>query len=103
MFQKNLTKINVIKQGKFVLYQNVKECKSKFIYNKKLDERKYDEVFAHMKIDLPSLICGFLNGVGGRVVIGADQERKIKGIKMSRKDMDIFQIDLDIELRKFHP
>lgn len=48
-------------------------------------------------------ICGFLNSYGGSLYFGINDSGFVKGISLTRQDIDEFQINLDVNLRKFHP
>lgn len=48
-------------------------------------------------------ICGFLNSFGGKLYFGINNDGFVKGMYLNRQDIDQFQIDLDISLRRFQP
>jgi len=48
-------------------------------------------------------VCALLNSKGGNLVIGCDNNQNVKGIKMSRESMDLFQRHLDECLKHFNP
>lgn len=48
-------------------------------------------------------ICAFLNSYGGSIFFGINDDGVVKGMMLSRKDIDKFQVDLDIALRDFKP
>lgn len=50
-----------------------------------------------------SYICAFLNSYGGELYFGINDNGIVKGIQLSRKDIDDFQVNLDICLRNFNP
>lgn len=58
------------------------------------------------KLDLNTAveyICAFLNSYGGTILFGVNDEGIVKGLFLTRKDIDTFQVDLDIALRDFRP
>ena len=80
----------------------------RFVFNKLED--LYENQFVEFKrlkgLHLQMIvnyICGFLNSFGGSLYIGIADDGYIKGITLSRHDIDQFQVDLDRALRLFHP
>lgn len=60
--------------------------------------------FTHLEVKtITNYICGFLNSYGGKLYFGINNDGLVKGIQLSRQDIDQFQIDLDISLRRFQP
>lgn len=80
----------------------------RFVLNKMLDlfENQFIEFKRlkglHLQMIL-NYICGFLNSYGGSLYIGIADDGYVKGIALSRQDIDQFQVDLDRALRQFHP
>ena len=80
----------------------------RFVLNKLVD--LYENQFVefkrlkglHLQMIL-NYICGFLNSYGGSLYIGIADDGYVKGITLSRQDIDQFQVDLDRCLRLFHP
>jgi hypothetical protein len=80
----------------------------RFVLNKLVD--LYENQFVefkrlkglHLQMIL-NYICGFLNSFGGSLYIGIADDGYVKGITLSRQDIDQFQVDLDRCLRLFHP
>jgi hypothetical protein len=48
-------------------------------------------------------ICAMLNSHGGTLLIGLDPEKKIKGRRLNREDIDKFQRHVDEALKQFNP
>ena len=112
-FEKNeniFVKMNTSKilkiEGKKVRV-NVNDAE-RFVFNKLED--LYENQFVEFKrlkgLHLQMIVnyvCGFLNSFGGSLYIGIADDGYIKGITLSRQDIDQFQVDLDRVLRLFHP
>lgn len=101
----NTTKILKI-EGKKVRV-NINDAE-RFVFNKLED--LYENQFVEFKrlkgLHLQMIVnyvCGFLNSFGGSLYIGIADDGYIKGITLSRHDIDQFQVDLDRVLRLFHP
>lgn len=80
----------------------------KFTINEKLDEFEsiYIEFKHFSRLDINTAldyICGFLNSYGGSIFFGVNDDGIVKGINLSRKEIDHFQVNLDIALRNFSP
>ncbi|KAM3135187.1 hypothetical protein pb186bvf_012652 [Paramecium bursaria] len=57
-----------------------------------------------LRLDLIlNYICAFLNTQGGTLYIGISDNGLVKGIKLTRADIDGFQLELDNYLRQFDP
>lgn len=100
-------KKEIIKKGKYFCRPNYNNS-SHFIYNKEIEafESIHDEFKNFSKLDLRTClnyICGFLNSYGGTLYFGINDDGIVKGMVLSRKDIDEFQIGLDISLRNFTP
>lgn len=48
-------------------------------------------------------VCAYLNSYGGKMFFGINDDGFVKGIHLTRKDIDDFQVQLDIALRNFTP
>ena len=80
----------------------------RFVFNKEVDmfESQYVEFKRLKGLHLQMIVNyvgGFLNSFGGSLYIGISDDGKVKGISLNRDDIDQFQVDLDITLRKFIP
>jgi hypothetical protein len=81
---------------------------AKFIVNSEVDIYENIHVeFKHFTIlnlkTVTSYICAYLNSYGGTMFFGINDSGFVKGITLSRKDIDEFQVNLDIALRNFQP
>ena len=79
-----------------------------FLYNKEVNmyENIHTEFKHHLLLSLKVVteyICAFLNSYGGNLYFGITDNGIVKGIQLSRKDIDEFQVNLDIALRNFSP
>ena len=105
--EKKKTKRQTIKKGKFLCKYNDANAQDYF-YNKEVQMyESITEEFKHFtKVDITTIlnyICGYLNSYGGSIYFGINDDGIVKGIQMSRKEIDDFQINLDIALRNFMP
>lgn len=50
-----------------------------------------------------SYVCAYLNSYGGKMFFGINDSGFVKGIQLTRKHIDDFQVELDIALRNFTP
>ena len=91
----NLCKPNAFKTAKFVLNSEVD------IYENIHIEFKHFTIL-NLKT-VTSYICAYLNSYGGTMFFGINDSGFVKGITLSRKDIDEFQVNLDIALRNFQP
>lgn len=91
----NLCKPNAFKTAKFVLNSEVD------IYENIHIEFKHFTIL-NLKT-VTSYICAYLNSYGGTMFFGINDSGIVKGITLSRKDIDEFQVNLDIALRNFQP
>ena len=91
------------------LYRNgSKNENSKYIINKELQIFECQSIEFKLSKSLHvQLICnyisGFLNASGGCLLIGIANNGIVKGISLSRDQIDDFQIELDRNLRNFVP
>lgn len=81
---------------------------SEFYYNQEVEmfEDINHEFKNFSQLDVKTItnyICGFLNSFGGKLFFGINNDGFVKGMYLSRQDIDQFQIDLDISLRRFQP
>lgn len=100
-------KKKVIKVGRHYCRPNWNKS-AKFVYDKEVEvfESIHDEFKHFSKLDLRTClnyICGFLNSYGGTLYFGINDEGIVKGVVLGRKEIDEFQINLDITLRNFVP
>lgn len=100
-------KIKIIKKGKHICRYNVNKS-NQFVYDKKVEmfeNIKYE--FKHFtKLNLQvclNNICGFLNSYGGTLYFGISDSGIVKGTYLNSKDIEDFQLSLDISLKKFYP
>ena len=54
-------------------------------------------------VDVSKFICALLNSNGGTIFYGLTRKFIVNGQKISRKDFDFFQVNLDVLLRNFQP
>ena len=88
-------RVNLNESSRFVLNRLVDLYENQFIEFKRLKG-------LHLQMIL-NYICGFLNSFGGSLYIGIADDGYVKGITLSRQDIDQFQVDLDRFIRMFHP
>lgn len=85
-----------MEQHKFVLDKTVafleNENLSNAFYLKKMDLS-----------DISKFICALLNSNGGSIFYGITRKFAIAGLRITRKEFDFFQVNLDILLRNFQP
>lgn len=79
-----------------------------FQMNSTFGETDWGEASRGAKLDLNStidFICAALNSAGGsgRLLFGVSEEGLVRGVALSRKDLDVFQVNLDIALRGVMP
>jgi hypothetical protein len=101
------SKKQVVKIGGMMCKPNHTKAE-KFILNAEVDiyENIHIEFknFALLNVKTAtSYICAYLNSYGGTMFFGINDNGIVKGIQLSRKDIDDFQINLDICLRNFQP
>lgn len=82
--------------------------KSRFYLNQEVqmfeDIRTEFKNFTNLEFKIAcNYICGFLNTFGGSLYFGINNDGYVKGINLTRQDIDDFQINLDVNLRKFTP
>lgn len=88
-------RINANNTRRFVLNKLIDLYENQFVEFKRLKG-------LHLQMIL-NYICGFLNSFGGALYIGIADDGLVKGIALSRQDIDQFQVDLDRSMRLFHP
>lgn len=81
---------------------------AKFVLNEQLETfehlhlefKQFTRLEVHTALDY---ICGFLNSFGGTLLFGVNDDGVVRGVQLTRRDIDSFQINLDISLRSFIP
>lgn len=104
---RNRSASKVIKKGKTLVLPNTNKSNTFFLDSQvSFFEKIQVEFKQFMKLDIQTAadyVCAFLNSFGGSLYFGINDEGVVKGIPLTRKEIDTFQINLDIALRNFSP
>lgn len=94
-YEGRLCRNNINNARRFILNREVDMFESQFVEFKRLKG-------LHLQM-IVNYVGGFLNSYGGSLYIGISDDGRVKGISLSRDDIDQFQVDLDRTLRQFIP
>lgn len=86
---------NIHRTEEYIFNREVNMYESQFVEFKRLKG-------LHLQMIL-NYIGGFLNSYGGSLYIGISDDGRVKGISLTRDDIDQFQVDMDRALRQFIP
>lgn len=86
---------NIHRAEEYIFNREVNMYESQFVEFKRLKG-------LHLQMIL-NYIGGFLNSYGGSLYIGISDDGRVKGISLTRDDIDQFQVDMDRALRQFIP
>ena len=110
----NKTNVNNNNNNKIIKYNKNEDIKYRkyFIYEEHIYQ--YEDLYTEFKNyylpfrkeqtdELKRQFCGFLNAEGGRIYIGIDDNRIVKGISLNEKEIDILGNELVNYTYNFYP
>ena len=102
-----------------IIYKEIKELRKSplkrrtFFYRNEILAEGEDEFIEfknyfypldeEQKKEIKRQYCGFLNSQGGRIYIGINDQKIVKGIELTYKEQDIFRKSLVLYGNEFHP